>query len=107
MDKELQAAIEDVELTQQINDTLDQATEYARKAAQKRIKKQSREIARLRERAELALLTNEKEPYIYAIGKLRAIIDKPVSRDVLETLWTTSREQVEVLVKDGYAKFSK
>ncbi|CAM0044558.1 hypothetical protein VPHF86_0098 [Vibrio phage F86] len=64
------------------------------KEANRRVRKNKREIARLRKHAEACLFSENKEGYIYAIGKLREFTGNPVSRDVLETLWETSHEQV-------------
>ena len=95
------APIEDTELTEQINKTLNQSQLAAEKEAQQRIKKHKREIKRLNEYATSCLINDKKEGYIYCISKLRSIINKPVSRDILESLWKTSRERVVAIMAEG------
>lgn len=65
-----------------------------KKEAERRVKKHHREIKRLRKHAEACLLANNKQGYIYSVAKLRTITGNTVSDDILETLWTTSREEV-------------
>lgn len=93
-------APEDSELTEQINKTLSANEEAAEKLANRKIRKNKREISRLNDLATCALIANKKHSYIYAIGKLRSFINKPLAADVLETLWKTSRESYEE-IRDG------
>ncbi|CAL9973971.1 hypothetical protein VPHD479_0176 [Vibrio phage D479] len=64
------------------------------------MRKNAREIKRLRAHAEKCLLDENKEGYIYAVGKLRKIIGKEVSRDVLETMYETSLEEVVKIIQN-------
>ncbi|MGL4521366.1 MAG: DUF2654 domain-containing protein [Bacilli bacterium] len=66
----------------------------ADKRARKIIKKHKKEIDRLKSHAEKCLYEMNKPGYIYAIGKIRKIIRKPLGDDVLEVLYTTSLERI-------------
>lgn len=83
----------DQEITDHIEEQANKRKEMVEKLAHKRIKKMSREIKRLEKHAQACLLADNKEGYIYSIGKLRGIINKPVTRDVMESLYKTSREE--------------
>ncbi|AUR85830.1 coil containing protein [Vibrio phage 1.081.O._10N.286.52.C2] len=93
--KDVQA---DPEVMEYMDTMREQRDAMVKKEANRRIKKNQREITRLRKHAEECLISNNKAGYIYAIGKLRAFTGQSVAEDVLEVLWTTSREQVMSIV---------
>ena len=101
VENETVGAEEDLEYTKQINEMLSVAEKAASKEAHRRVKKNQKEITRLNNWATQALISNHKERYIYAISKLRKMINKEVSDDILETLWKTSREQYEKIRDEG------
>ncbi|WVX87526.1 hypothetical protein EniLVp02_0187 [Vibrio phage EniLVp02] len=72
------------------------------KAAEKYLRKNKREILRLEKLAKDALIDDNEESYIYAIGKLRSFTGGNVDVDVLRTLWKTSREQVVNLTATAF-----
>lgn len=75
----------------------------AEKQSAKYLNKHKAEIKRLRLHAEDSLHTNNKEAYIYAIQKLRSLtMQKPVDRQILEGLWTSSKERYDQLVQEAY-----
>lgn len=67
----------------------------------KRLKKDKREVKRLEKLATEALITGNKESYIYVVRKMREAIGKTVTEDVLEMLYNTSRDEVLKLFKEG------
>lgn len=72
----------------------------AQKRADKVIKKNKRELDRLRKHANHCLLTLNKDGYIYSIGKIRQIIKKPLSYDELGVLYDTSLERIVQLARE-------
>lgn len=69
--------------------------EQAQKLATKILRKNKREIARLKKHGEYALLLGNKEAYIYAINKLRKIHKQKQMDTVLaDTMWETSRQVI-------------
>lgn len=58
------------------------------------LKKHRREITRLKALAEKAIIEDNKDSYIYAIGKLRDIYKQPHTPELLETMWVTTRQTV-------------
>lgn len=58
--------------------------------------KNRREITRLEKHAKHCLITNNKDGYIYAIGKLRKIVGKgEIDQQTAESLWLTSKERLD------------
>lgn len=100
---DIAAAEEDQELMDFVEAQAKERERLVQKQADKYMRKHRREIRRLEKHAEKTLLEGNKEGYIYAIGKLRTLIGKDVSRDVLESLWKTSREQV-LTIAHSYAE---
>ncbi|MGL5306478.1 MAG: DUF2654 domain-containing protein [Aeromonas veronii] len=76
----------------------------AEKRAAKILKKNSREINRLQKHAEECLYTMNREGYIYAIGKIRTIIRKPLSDEALGVLFDTSIERLIELANEAIEK---
>ncbi|MGL5582930.1 MAG: DUF2654 domain-containing protein [Cetobacterium sp.] len=74
--------------------TVDPFQAIADKRAKKILKKNKREIDRLKAHAEKCLYEMNKEGYKYAIGKIRTIIRKPLSDELLEVLYNTSLERI-------------
>lgn len=68
-------------------------------------KKNKKEIDRLKKHASDSLITNNKDGYIYSIRKLRKIsFQKPLSDSVLESLYITSKEKVDELIRTELEK---
>lgn len=71
-------------------------------------KKNKKEIDRLKKHASDSLITNNKDGYIYSIRKLRKItFQKPLSDDVLKSLFITSKEKVDELIRTELEKENK
>lgn len=66
----------------------------ANKKAEKILRKNSKEISRLKLWAEKAIIDDNKEAYIYAIGKLRDIYKQPYTKDLLSAMWVSTRKTV-------------
>lgn len=98
-------------------DSLSQMTEVQIEEAQKRLeeanaknanaqaaailKKNKREIKRLTEHAQGAVLENNYDAYKYAIEKLRAIYRQPYNDELIATMWATTRTQIWNLINAG------
>lgn len=63
----------------------------AKAKAEKFLKKNRREIARLKKHAGECLLKNEKFGYCYAIKKLRDFYKQPYTEELIEQMWNSSR----------------
>lgn len=99
---------DDKELEQQVEQTIEASHRVARKMAKQRFNKNKREMMRLEKHAHKCLLLGNKEGYMYSIGKLRRIINKPnVSTETLEMLYETSRERVLEVLKGTAENGSK
>ncbi|WWD11751.1 hypothetical protein CPL00151_CDS0173 [Escherichia phage Delraymugoa] len=66
----------------------------ASKKAEKILRKNSREIARLKLWAEQAIIDDNRDAYIYAIGKLRDIYKQPHTPELLSAMWISTRQTV-------------
>lgn len=66
----------------------------AAKKAEKILRKNSREIARLKRWAEQAIIDDNRDAYIYAIGKLRDIYKQPHTPELLSAMWISTRQTV-------------
>lgn len=66
----------------------------ATKQANAILKKHRREIKRLNEHAQGAVLENNFEAYKYAITKLRALYRQPATDELIVTMWKTTRRQI-------------
>lgn len=64
----------------------------ATKKANKILKKNKREIERLKRHAELCIYNNNYFGYSYAIKKLRDFYKQPYTEELIKTMWTTTRE---------------
>lgn len=64
------------------------------KKAEKILRKNSREIARLKRWAEQAIIDDNRDAYIYAIGKLRDIYKQPHTPELLAAMWISTRQTV-------------
>lgn len=93
---ESQAATEALEREASMNGSVeeDPFKAIADKRAKKVLKKHSKEISRLKKHAEKCLFELNKDGYIYAIGKIRTIIRKPMDQESLGVLYDTSVERL-------------
>lgn len=66
----------------------------AAKKADKILRKNAREIARLKRWAEQAIIDDNRDAYIYAIGKLRDIYKQPHTPELLAAMWVSTRQTV-------------
>ena len=66
----------------------------AAQKAEKILRKNSREIARLKRWAEQAIIDDNRDAYIYAIGKLRDIYKQPHTPELLSAMWVSTRQTV-------------
>ncbi|QBX32731.1 hypothetical protein Asfd1_105 [Aeromonas phage Asfd_1] len=74
--------------------------EQAEKQAAKHLKKNGRELKRLKKHAERALFANNREQYKYAINKLRVLYkQKSLPSDVMDVMFDTSRAQIVDMAK--------
>ncbi|AZU98671.1 hypothetical protein ABNavy71_106 [Acinetobacter phage AB-Navy71] len=64
----------------------------ARQKAEKLIKKNKRELDRLKRHAAECLEKNNKTGYIYAIKKLRDFYRQPYTDELVESMWKSSRQ---------------
>ncbi|QHJ78893.1 MAG: hypothetical protein [Caudoviricetes sp.] len=79
----------------------DEMIAIGHKRLQKQLKRNKREIERLGLLAKEALINNNKDSYLYAIGKVRKLVGKPVSDDIMDSLWVTSRERVVQMIQEA------
>lgn len=97
--------IEDAGFDEYVDNVLNQKYEFAQKAAKKaadkKVRKFRRELSRLNALATESLINDNKESYKYAIGKIREFTGKPVTDDVMEMLYKTSRERYVELVQEA------
>lgn len=107
---ERQNALEELSQEESIDyafDALAIQTELERKAqykAQKILKKNKREISRLKTHAANCVLTNNYFGYKYAIQKLRGFYKQPYNDDLIKTMWETTRQTLFDMVKDAKTK---
>lgn len=66
----------------------------ANKKAEKILKKNKREIARLKKHAENCIITNNFFGYSYAIKKLRGFYKQPYNDELIQMMWDTTRQSV-------------
>lgn len=66
----------------------------AAKKADKILRKNAREIARLKRWSEQAIIDDNRDAYIYAIGKLRDIYKQPHTPELLAAMWVSTRQTV-------------
>lgn len=72
----------------------------ANKKAEKILRKNKREIKRLKEHGQLALVSGNIDQYVYAIEKLRRIYKQaPLGQAGLELMYRTSREKLFEMIK--------
>lgn len=69
----------------------DRIEAQARRKADKILKKNKREIERLKKHAGECLIKNEKFGYCYAIKKLRDIYKQPYTEELIDSMWNSSR----------------
>ncbi|UYD57497.1 hypothetical protein OFDDKENP_00121 [Aeromonas phage B614] len=92
------------EVTDQYDEQIEQMQqrleEQAKRQATKHLKTHGREIKRLKKHAERALFANNKDQYIYAIGKLRTLYkQKQLPHSAMVTMFDTSRQQIVEMAK--------
>ena len=96
-------------ITQEERDELQQklmeaAEEQAIARANKVVRKNRRELERLRAHAGGAVLDNNFPAYKYAIEKLRTILKQPFNDEIILTCWNTSRKSVWDILNAGTSK---
>lgn len=96
-------------ITQEERDELQQklmeaAEEQAIARANKIVRKNRREIERLKVHAGDAVLDNNFPAYKYAIEKLRTILKQPFTDEIILTCWNTSRKSVWDILNAGTSK---
>jgi len=80
----------------------DDLAERAKKTADKILKKNKREIDRLKKHGQMCLVSGNRDGYIYAINKLRGIYRQtPVDKQTGDTLYETSRQQLIELIRES------
>lgn len=79
---------------------IDPFVDIAKQRAAKILKKNSREIKRLTKHAEKCLLELNKDGYVYAIGKVRTIIRKPLTTKELESMYEDSVKRLIEIVSN-------
>lgn len=92
----------------QIEDAVAKIEERSRIDAQKQansiLKKNKREIKRLNELAQGAVLEDKYATYSYAIKKLRAIYRQPTTDELVAQLYVSSRHQIWKIINDNSGK---
>ena len=96
-------------ITQEERDELQQklmeaAEEQAIARANKVVRKNRRELERLRAHAGDAVLDTNFPAYKYAIEKLRTILKQPFNDEIILTCWNTSRKSVWDILNAGTSK---
>lgn len=66
--------------------------ERAGKQANRLIRKNKRELDRLKKHAGNCLITNNKAGYCYALKKLRDFYRQPYNEELIEAMWNSSRK---------------
>lgn len=89
------STVEHVQTIEESATNVDQnvIAEGERKAA-KIVRKHRREIRRLQQVAEKAIIEGNRESYVYAIGKLRDIYRQPYNEGMLHVMYETTRQTV-------------
>lgn len=75
--------------------------QQATKQAQKILKKNKREIERLKKHAGECLIKNEYFGYSYAIKKLRDFYKQPYNEDLIKSMWNSSRQTMLDIVEQN------
>lgn len=75
--------------------------QQATKQAQKILKKNKREIERLKKHAGECLIKNEYFGYSYAIKKLRDFYKQPYNEDLIKSMWNSSRQAMLDIVEQN------
>lgn len=75
--------------------------QQASKQAQKILKKNKREIERLKKHAGECLIKNEYFGYSYAIKKLRDFYKQPYNEDLIKSMWNSSRQAMLDIVEQN------
>lgn len=78
----------------------EQLMTQANKRAQKILRKNKREINRLKNHAGKCLLENNFYGYSYAIKKLRDFYKQPYNDELIKTMWDTSRQALLKMVEE-------
>lgn len=76
----------------------DKIQSNADKKAQKILRKNKREIRRLKLHAEKAVYANNYVAYAYAIKKLRGYYKQPYTEELIKLMWKTTRDTVYNIV---------
>ncbi|QPI13787.1 hypothetical protein MYO4S_00031 [Serratia phage 4S] len=84
---------ETIDLPDQIDEATKKAiADTAKAQADKFVRKNRKEIRRLKAHAEKALLTNDFEAYKYAISKLRTMLRQKTTDELVKALWDSNRQ---------------
>ena len=78
--------------------TKDQIAAESKAKADKFVRKNRKELHRLRALAEKALFDNNRKSYDYAIGKIRKMLRQPTTPELLDTLWESNRQVIFNLI---------
>lgn len=73
----------------------------AQKKADKLIRKNKRELKRLKAHAGECVINNNYDGYAYAIKKLRKFYKQPCNDDVISIMWKTTREQMFNIINNA------
>lgn len=73
----------------------------ARKKADKILRKNKREIARLKKHAGECLIKNNYYGYQYAIKKLRDYYKQPYNEELIKSMWNTSRQSLLDIIEQA------
>ncbi|ADG60015.1 hypothetical protein Acj9p115 [Acinetobacter phage Acj9] len=76
----------------------------AKRQAEKILKKNKREIARLKKHAEQCVLTGNYFGYQYAVKKLRDFYKQPYTEQLIRDMWTSSRGAIVDIMVDAIEK---
>lgn len=106
MNKNTENQPEDFEEVEIENKIREQVEAEAFKKAQKFVRKNTREIKRLRKHAEDALFDGNKARYVYAIKKMRDMLKQPYTDEMIDVLWKTSLNQLRDLYAQASQKFA-
>jgi len=77
----------------------DKMMSMATQKAQRVLKRNGREIKRLKNHAGKCLMENRFDGYAYAIKKLRDIYKQPYNDELIRTMWNTSRQSLLDIVQ--------
>ncbi|AUM58574.1 hypothetical protein KNT81_gp197 [Proteus phage phiP4-3] len=89
------------QLDPEVKDYEEKLFEEAKKRADVILRKERREIKRLKGLYEDSLLKGNKEQFVYALGKLRKIYKQSTDKAVLDYCYETSRKALFKIIEDA------